>query len=94
MVDLKARREITNGWIESRCKWTPYDGMTVTGWPVGTIIRGTPRHVGRRDHRCRSGTAHPLRRSPLKGQTMSFRAIQISKTEQGQKADFVTLEES
>jgi acrylyl-CoA reductase (NADPH) len=25
---------------------------------------------------------------------MSFRAIQISKTEQGQKADFVTLEES
>ena len=28
--------------------WTPYDGMTVTGWPVGTIIRGTPRHVGRR----------------------------------------------
>ena len=41
VVDLKARREIDNGWIESRCKWTPYDGMTVTGWPVGTIIRGT-----------------------------------------------------
>ena len=40
IVDLKARREITNGWIESRCKWTPYHGMTVTGWPVGTIIRG------------------------------------------------------
>jgi dihydroorotase len=41
VVDLKARREIDNGWIESRCKWTPYHGMTVTGWPVGTIIRGT-----------------------------------------------------
>lgn len=41
VVDLKARREISNGWIESRCKWTPYHGMTVTGWPVGTIIRGT-----------------------------------------------------
>jgi dihydroorotase len=41
VVDLKARREIGNGWIESRCKWTPYHGMTVTGWPVGTIIRGT-----------------------------------------------------
>jgi len=40
VVDLKARREITNGWIESRCGWTPYDGVTVTGWPVGTIIRG------------------------------------------------------
>jgi dihydroorotase len=41
VVDLKARREISNGWIESRCKWTPYHGMTVTGWPVGTVIRGT-----------------------------------------------------
>jgi len=40
IVDLKARREITNGWIESRCKWTPYHGMTVTGWPVGTFVRG------------------------------------------------------
>ena len=40
IVDLKARREITNDWIESRCKWTPYHGMTVTGWPVGTFVRG------------------------------------------------------
>ncbi|MBC8036722.1 MAG: dihydroorotase [Rhizobiales bacterium] len=40
VVDLKRRREITNGWIESRCKWTPYHGMTVTGWPVGTLVRG------------------------------------------------------
>ncbi len=40
IVDLKRRREITNGWIESRCKWTPYDGLTVTGWPAGTIVRG------------------------------------------------------
>lgn len=42
IVDLKARRQITNGWIESRCKWTPYHDMTVTGWPVGTIVRGAP----------------------------------------------------
>ena len=20
--------------------WTPYDGMKVTGWPVGTVVRG------------------------------------------------------
>lgn len=40
IVDMKRRETIRNGWIESRCKWTPYDGMTVTGWPVGTIIRG------------------------------------------------------
>ncbi|CAB3678192.1 dihydroorotase [Paraburkholderia rhynchosiae] len=40
LVDLKARREITNRWIASVCGWTPYDGMRVTGWPVATIIRG------------------------------------------------------
>lgn len=40
IVDLKARREISNEWIESRCKWTPYHGMTVTGWPAGTFVRG------------------------------------------------------
>jgi len=40
IVDMKRRETIRNSWIESRCKWTPYDGMTVTGWPVGAIIRG------------------------------------------------------
>ena len=40
VVDLKRRETITNGWIESRCRWTPYDGMAVTGWPVGTLVRG------------------------------------------------------
>ncbi|MFN4143585.1 dihydroorotase [Aestuariivirga sp.] len=40
IVDLKKQRTITNGWIESRCKWTPHDGRTVTGWPVGTLVRG------------------------------------------------------
>jgi dihydroorotase len=40
IVDMKARRTISNGWIESRCKWTPHDGRTVTGWPVGAMVRG------------------------------------------------------
>ncbi|WP_181705845.1 dihydroorotase [Chthonobacter rhizosphaerae] len=40
VVDLKRRQTITNGWIASRSAWTPYDGVTVTGWPVGTIVRG------------------------------------------------------
>ena len=40
IVDLKKKRTITNGWIESRCKWTPHDCRSVTGWPVGTMIRG------------------------------------------------------
>ena len=40
VVDLKRVETIRDSWIASRCGWTPYDGKTVTGWPVGTIIRG------------------------------------------------------
>lgn len=40
VVDLKRRQTITNDWIASRSGWTPYDGETVTGWPVGTVVRG------------------------------------------------------
>ena len=40
IVDLKRRETITNAKVGSRAGWTPYDGVTVTGWPVGTIVRG------------------------------------------------------
>jgi dihydroorotase len=40
VVDLKAKRTITNAWIASRAGWTAFDGMDVTGWPKATIIRG------------------------------------------------------
>lgn len=40
IVDLKRKHTITNAWIESRVGWTPYDGVSVTGWPAGTFVRG------------------------------------------------------
>ncbi len=40
LVDLKARREITAGWLASKCGWSPFEGMRVTGWPKATVIRG------------------------------------------------------
>lgn len=40
IVDLKLKRTITHDWSASKSGWTPFDGMAVTGWPVGTIIRG------------------------------------------------------
>ncbi|MEJ1157838.1 dihydroorotase [Prosthecomicrobium sp. N25] len=40
VVDLKRRETITNAWSASRSAWTPYDGLQVTGWPVGTLVRG------------------------------------------------------
>ena len=40
LVDLNRTETITDAWSASKSGWTPYDGMKVTGWPVGTIIRG------------------------------------------------------
>jgi dihydroorotase len=40
VVDLKRRETITDRWIASRAGWTPYNGITVTGWPIGTVVRG------------------------------------------------------
>jgi dihydroorotase len=40
IVDLKRNEIISDAWIASRAGWTPYDGMRVTGWPVGAIVRG------------------------------------------------------
>lgn len=63
VVDLKARRTITNDWIESKCGWTPFDGVTVTGWPVMTVVRG---HVAMRDGvLVGSAIGSPVRFHPL-----------------------------
>ncbi|HEX8300718.1 dihydroorotase [Sphingomonas sp.] len=40
VVDLKARWTIEESWLASRCGWSPFTGMALTGKPVGTIIRG------------------------------------------------------
>ncbi len=40
VVDLNAKRTITNDWIASTAGWTPFDGVEVKGWPMATIIRG------------------------------------------------------
>ncbi len=40
IIDTKAEREITSDWLLSKCGWSPYEGMTVTGWPVGVLLKG------------------------------------------------------
>ena len=42
IVDLREKRMITHLGMASRCGWTPFDGMSVTGWPVMTVINGRP----------------------------------------------------
>lgn len=59
VVDLKARRTIADRWIASRCGWTPFDGMRVTGWPKLTVIRG--RIVMREDDLVGEPAGAPVR---------------------------------
>jgi dihydroorotase len=40
IVDLKAQWTIEESWLASRCGWSPFTGMRLTGKPVGTVIRG------------------------------------------------------
>ena len=40
IVDMKRTQTIRNADAGSKAGWTPYDGKKVTGWPVGTIVRG------------------------------------------------------
>lgn len=40
LVDLAARKVITNAQQATKSSWTPFDGMTAKGWPMATIIRG------------------------------------------------------
>jgi dihydroorotase len=62
VVDLRRRETIRDAWIASRCGWTPYDGMEVSGWPVGTIIRG--RRVMWEGELVAAGQGEPVRFLP------------------------------
>jgi dihydroorotase len=41
IVDLKLRKTIRAVELASKCGWTPFEDVTVTGWPVMTALRGT-----------------------------------------------------
>jgi len=59
LVDLGARREITAKWLASKCGWSPFEGMTVTGWPAATVVRG--RTVMRDDELQGAPAGRPVR---------------------------------
>ncbi|OIN87176.1 MAG: dihydroorotase [Alphaproteobacteria bacterium CG1_02_46_17] len=40
IVDMKKQQTITDAQQLSRAGWTPFDGMSVTGWPMMTIVNG------------------------------------------------------
>jgi dihydroorotase len=44
LVDLEAKRTITDSDTWTKVGWTPYDGMELVGWPSYTIVDGEVVH--------------------------------------------------
>jgi dihydroorotase len=40
LVDLSKTATIRNAEQETKCRWSPWDGVTLTGWPVRTWVMG------------------------------------------------------
>lgn len=40
LVDLQTQRTIRNQDQQTKCGWSPWDGDTLTGWPVMTMVGG------------------------------------------------------
>lgn len=40
VVDLRKGWTVAGDWLASRCGWSPFEGMELTGKAVGTIVRG------------------------------------------------------
>jgi dihydroorotase len=59
IVDLKKRWTIEQSWLASRCGWSPFTDMSLTGKPIATIIRG--HMVMREDELLGTPIGAPLR---------------------------------
>ena len=40
IVDMNKTKKVLNKDMKTKCGWTPFNGMKLKGWPVGTIING------------------------------------------------------
>ena len=58
LVDLNRQQTIRNAEQQTKCGWSPWDGTTLTGWPVRTWVLGrTVFHDGHIDETVRGGEA-------------------------------------
>ncbi len=40
IVDMNKTKKVLNKDMKTKCGWTPFNGMKLKGWPIGTIING------------------------------------------------------
>ncbi|MBL7054812.1 dihydroorotase family protein [Candidatus Woesearchaeota archaeon] len=40
IIDMDLEKEVNNDSLFTKCKWSPFNGMSLKGWPVITIVNG------------------------------------------------------
>lgn len=40
LVDLDNYRPVLKAELQTKCGWSPFEGWSLTGWPVVTIVNG------------------------------------------------------
>ena len=40
VCDMNLKQTVTKDMLYSKCKWSNYEGKTLQGWPVATLVRG------------------------------------------------------
>jgi len=40
IIDLELEKEVKNEKLFTKCKWSPFDGWNLKGWPIATIVNG------------------------------------------------------
>ena len=40
IIDLNMEKEVKNNELFTKCKWSPFDGWKLRGWPVAALVNG------------------------------------------------------
>ncbi len=40
LVDMQKKKTVTDSDLKTKCRWSPYSGRTLQGWPTHTILKG------------------------------------------------------
>ena len=40
LIDLELKKKVDNNALETKCRWSPFDGKLLKGWPTATIVNG------------------------------------------------------
>lgn len=40
IIDLNLKQKVKKEHLKTKCKWSPFEGKVLKGWPITTIVRG------------------------------------------------------